>query len=153
MRGSKIDATPTKVLLRRFLPNKDVTKYICGLLSGLDHKMVQVAISFNDEILESSDLADCATLGYIEVMEWMFDLFEEWPKPTYFSSVVGNAAEHGHLDCLEFAITHGAEKSKDDTYKAAGKGNFECLKFLLDQKCRLSPEAAGTAAARGHLDC
>jgi hypothetical protein len=62
-------------------------------------------------------------------------------------------AHNGHLDCLEFAHTHGCPWNCGTTSAAARGGYLECLKYAHEHNCPWCPETTKHAGSFGHLSC
>ena len=63
------------------------------------------------------------------------------------------AAKNGHLDCLEYLHKNGCPWDEGACARAAEKGHLECLKYLHEKRCPWDERACELAAEYGQLEC
>jgi hypothetical protein len=63
------------------------------------------------------------------------------------------AVQHGHLDCLKYALEHGCDYSHTISYIAAREGRLYTLMYLHEKGYLLDEKTIQHAALGGHLDC
>jgi hypothetical protein len=95
-----------------------------------------------------------AAAGFLPVVKYLHEVCRE------SGSVVEAAAQHGHLDCLQYAVEQGIPWNQAMLEDAAAMGgNFECLLYALrlsDTKRAQGPESPTVCAAAakfGHFNC
>jgi hypothetical protein len=63
------------------------------------------------------------------------------------------AAMNGHLDCLQYAHTHGCPWDEWTCFYAAENGHLNCLQYAHTHGCSWDEWTCAYAAKNGHLDC
>lgn len=62
-----------------------------------------------------------------------------------------DAAENGHLACLQYAHQSGWTWHPDTTHAAAQNGHLDCLQCAHESDCPWHPDTTYAAARDGHL--
>ena len=66
---------------------------------------------------------------------------------------IADAARNNHLNCVEYAHSHGCPWSENAPAGAATHGYLDIIQFCYTHKCPWNEHTCNNAAHGGHLNC